>query len=248
MPGMPGMENGYDMAAQKDKEGFFSRSSRDDSWILPHARTAGQRYELKTERVIPAAMITGINSDLPGQIQAQVTQDVYDSATGDHLLIPKGAKLTGSYDSRVIFGQRRVLVAWTRVIYPDGSALSLGAMPGADIGGYAGFADKVNNHYLKIFGNAFHTVLHVLNAGEVAAVGHFIKEHQLYVSAFAPVIFLPRIGNRQSIERDERIKQILQILHHVIGTQFHETCFSAFSVVYLHVIRAKRFDIRRKIS
>lgn len=154
MPGMPGMENGYDMAAQKDKEGFFSRSSRDDSWILPHARTAGQRYELKTERVIPAAMITGINSDLPGQIQAQVTQDVYDSATGDHLLIPKGAKLTGSYDSRVIFGQRRVLVAWTRVIYPDGSALSLGAMPGADIGGYAGFADKVNNHYLKIFGNA----------------------------------------------------------------------------------------------
>ena len=154
LPVMPAPENNYDVAAQKDKEGFFSRTSRDDSWILPHTRTAGQRYELKTERVIPAAMITGINSDLPGQIQAQVTQDVYDTATGDHLLIPKGAKLTGTYDSRVIFGQERVLVAWTRVIYPDGSALTIGAMPGADIGGYAGFNDKVNNHYLKIFGNA----------------------------------------------------------------------------------------------
>lgn len=151
---MPGMENGYDMAAQKDKEGFFSRASRDESWISPHVRTAGQQYELKTERVIPAAMVTGINSDLPGQIQAQVTQDVYDSATGDYLLIPKGAKLTGTYDSRVIFGQRRVLAAWTRIVYPDGSALSLGAMPGADIGGYAGFEDEVNNHYLKIYGNA----------------------------------------------------------------------------------------------
>ena len=154
LPLMPGTESSYDVAAQKDKEGFFSRSSRDDSWISPHVRTAGQRYELKTERVIPAAMITGINSDLPGQIQAQVTQDVYDSATGDYLLIPKGAKLTGTYDSRVIFGQRRVLVAWSRVIYPDGSALTLGAMPGADVSGYAGFADKVNNHYWKIFGNA----------------------------------------------------------------------------------------------
>ncbi len=154
LPVMPGMESDASLAAQKDKEGFLARSSRDDSWILPHTRTAGQPYELKTERVIPAAMITGINSDLPGQLQAQVTQDVYDSATGDHLLVPKGAKLTGTYDSRVIFGQERLLVAWTRIVYPDGSALSLGAMPGADISGYGGFTDKVDNHYLKIFGNA----------------------------------------------------------------------------------------------
>lgn len=154
LPAMPGVESDPSLAAQKDKEGFLARSSRDDSWILPHTRTAGQQYELKTERVIPAAMITGINSDLPGQIQAQVTQDVYDSATGDYLLIPKGAKLTGNYDSRVIFGQERILVAWTRIVYPDGSALSLGAMPGADVSGYAGFNDKVDNHYFKIFGNA----------------------------------------------------------------------------------------------
>jgi len=100
-------------------------------------------------------MISGINSDLPGSLIAQVSQNVYDTATGHHLLVPQGAKLYGVYDSRVVYGQSRVLVAWNRLIFPDGSAVTLGAMPGADISGYAGYEDLLNNHYLRIFGSAF---------------------------------------------------------------------------------------------
>ncbi len=152
-------ENGYDPAADKDKEAFFQRAGaagadKDSTWILPHTRTAGQPLELKTGAVIPGAMITGINSDLPGNIIAQVSQNVFDSATGRNLLIPQGAKLFGVYDSRVIYGQERVLVAWNRIVFPDGSAVTLGAMPGSDMSGYAGYTDKVNNHYLRVFGSA----------------------------------------------------------------------------------------------
>ncbi len=147
-------ENGYDPAADKDKEAFFSRAERDSSWILPHTRTAGQPLELKTATVIPSVRVTGINSDLPGNIIAQVSQNVFDTATGRNLLVPQGAKLFGVYDSRVIYGQERVLVAWNRLVFPDGSAVTLGAMPGSDMAGNAGYTDKVNNHYLRIFGSA----------------------------------------------------------------------------------------------
>jgi type IV secretion system protein VirB10 len=144
----------YDPAADRDKEAFFERAGRDESWILPHARTAGQPLELKTGTVIPSVMVTGINSDLPGNIIAQVSQNVWDTARGQHLLIPQGAKLFGTYDSRVVYGQERVLVAWNRLVFPDGSAFTLGAMPGNDMAGYAGYSDEVNNHYLRIFGSA----------------------------------------------------------------------------------------------
>lgn len=155
MPDLSSMrENGYDPAADKDKEAFFDRAGKDTSWILPHSRTIGQKYEVKTGAVIPGIMVTGINSDLPGNIIAQVSQNVFDSATGNHLLLPQGAKLFGVYDSRVIYGQERVLVAWNRVVFPDGSAMTLGAMPGSDMGGYAGYTDKVDNHYFRIFGSA----------------------------------------------------------------------------------------------
>ena len=147
-------ENGYDPAADKDKEAFFSRAEKDATWILPHTRTAGQPLELKTGAVVPGVMVTGINSDLPGNIIAQVSQNVFDTATGRQLLIPQGAKLFGVYDSRVIYGQERVLVAWNRLVFPDGSAVTLGAMPGADMAGNAGYTDEVNNHYLRIFGSA----------------------------------------------------------------------------------------------
>ncbi|WP_349628762.1 TrbI/VirB10 family protein [Bartonella bilalgolemii] len=109
---------------------------------------------MKAGTIIPGVMISSVNSDLPGQIIAQVRESVYDSATGQNVLIPVGSRLIGTYDSRVSTGQKRVLIAWSRVIYPDGSSLSLGNMPGSDQSGYAGFKDKVNNHHLKVFGNA----------------------------------------------------------------------------------------------
>jgi type IV secretion system protein VirB10 len=147
-------EGAYDPSADKDKEAFFGRAGRDETWILPHSRTAGQPLEIKTGAVIPSVMVTGINSDLPGNIIAQVSQNVWDTGTGRQLLIPQGAKLFGVYDSRVVYGQERVLVAWNRVVFPDGSAFTLGAMPGNDMAGYAGYEDQVNNHYMRIFGSA----------------------------------------------------------------------------------------------
>lgn len=173
-PGSPGVNipaqpsENYDPAAAKDKEGFLGRAAADTSWTLPHERTPGQKYELKTGAVIPAALVTGINSELPGQIIGQVSQNVYDSAWGKHLLIPQGAKLVGVYDSRVAYGQSRVLVAWNRIVFPDGSSITLGAMPGADESGYAGYEDKVNNHYLRIFGSAF--VMSLITGGTAYAV------------------------------------------------------------------------------
>ena len=173
-PGKPSMsmsdasglhERSYDLAADKDKEAFFDRAAKDASWISPYSRMVGQQFELKTGAVIPSVMVTGINSDLPGNIIAQVSQNVFDSATGKHLLLPQGAKLFGVYDSRVIYGQERVLVAWNRVVFPDGSAITLGAMPGSDMAGNAGYTDEVNNHYFRIFGSA---VLMSLMSGGMA--------------------------------------------------------------------------------
>jgi type IV secretion system protein VirB10 len=99
-------------------------------------------------------MVSGVNSDLPGSLIAQVSQNVHDTATGRSLLIPRGSKLYGVYGSRALYGQSRVLIAWNRVIFPDGSSVTLGAMSGADLAGYAGFHDQVDNHYLRVFGSA----------------------------------------------------------------------------------------------
>ena len=108
-------------------------------------------YVVQAGAVIPAALVTGLRSDLPGQITAQVTSNVYDSPTGRFLMIPQGARLIGEYDSRVAFGQSRVLLAWTRLILPNGRSIVLERQPGADEAGYAGLEDGVNNHWGRLF-------------------------------------------------------------------------------------------------
>lgn len=113
------------------------------------------RQVLRAGFVIPGTLIGGINSDSPGQIVAQVGQNVYDTATGRFLLIPLGSRLVGSYDSDVAYGQERLLVAWQRIIFPDGKALDIGAMPGADSSGNSGFNDQTNHHTIRTFGSAF---------------------------------------------------------------------------------------------
>jgi type IV secretory pathway VirB10-like protein len=104
-------------------------------------------YVLQAGAVIPAALITGIRSDLPGTISAQVTQNVYDSPTGRTLIIPQGARLIGEYDSEIGAGQSRVLFAWNRLILPGGRSIRLDRQPGADAAGMAGIEDKVDNHW-----------------------------------------------------------------------------------------------------
>ena len=131
------------------------RVPNSDAWTLDSkVATPTSPYELKTGFVMPATLVTGINSDLPGKIVAQVTQNVYDTATGRHLLIPQGTRLWGTYSNQVAFGQERVLVAWNRLIFPDGKALDIGEMPGATGAGYSGLKDQVNNHYFRLFGAA----------------------------------------------------------------------------------------------
>jgi len=100
--------------------------------------------------IIPAALITGVRSDLPGQITAQVTETVYDTPSGRIRLIPQGARLIGVYDSQVAFGQSRVLLVWTRLIMPNGRSIVLERQQGADAGGYSGLEDEVDNHWTEL--------------------------------------------------------------------------------------------------
>lgn len=102
-------------------------------------------YVLQAGSVIPAALITGIRSDLPGEVTAQVTDDVFDSPTGKIRLIPQGARLVGQYDAQVSFGQSRVLLVWTRLIMPSGRSIVSERQPAADSAGYAGLEDGVDN-------------------------------------------------------------------------------------------------------
>ncbi|KTD66759.1 conjugal transfer protein TrbI [Legionella steelei] len=130
------------------------------------------RYELRAGSVIPGVMISGISSELPGQIIAQVSQNVYDTATGKYLLIPQGTKILGLYSSDVPFGQNSVLVAWQRLVFPDSKALDIGSMPGADSAGYAGFRDEVDHHYARIYGSA------LLMSGIIAGITYSQNTNQ----------------------------------------------------------------------
>jgi type IV secretion system protein VirB10 len=131
--------------------------------VNPHAiRAAPSRFLLSAGSVIPASLITGLRSDLPGLVIAQVTESVYDSPTGRILLIPQGARLIGSYDSVVAFGQSRALIVWQRIVFPDGRSLRLDNVPATDPAGYAGLADKVDFHtWTLLKGAAVSTLLGV---------------------------------------------------------------------------------------
>lgn len=148
-----GGETGSAPAGSADQYTQFGGTS--DRWTLDSGVEAPRSsYLLRAGSVIPATLISGINSDLPGQIVGQVSQPVFDTPTGNHILLPQGSRLVGTYSSDVEYAQSRVLVAWQRIVFPDGKALDIGAMPGADGAGYAGFADQVDHHYLRIFGSA----------------------------------------------------------------------------------------------
>ena len=133
--------------------------------------TPGGLYQLQTGTVIRAALLTGINTDLPGDVLAAVTAPVYDSPTGDHLLIPQGAKLYGSYDSQIAASQDRALVVWHRLLLPDGRSVDLDHMRGTDAGGYAGVADQVDYHTDKLASAA-------ILSGVIAYAGNLARGRQ----------------------------------------------------------------------
>ncbi|MGL3821296.1 TrbI/VirB10 family protein [Sphingopyxis sp. R3-92] len=136
---------------QTTKRAFMTQAARQQTASVERLTSPVSPYMLQSGTVIPAALITGIRSDLPGQITAQVTQSVYDSQTGRILLIPQGSRLIGEYDSEITAGQSRVLLAWDRLILPDGRSITLERQPGADASGFAGLQDSVNRHWGNLF-------------------------------------------------------------------------------------------------
>ena len=147
MPGLAGLDLGAQPATQDRHTAFLNGPVDRQTVALDRIMAPVSPYILQAGAVIPAAMITGIRSDLPGQITAQVTENVYDSLTGALLLIPQGARIIGQYDAGVQFGQRRVLLVWNRLILPDGRSIVLERQPGADASGYAGLEDGVDYHW-----------------------------------------------------------------------------------------------------
>ncbi|MCB1495392.1 MAG: TrbI/VirB10 family protein [Bauldia sp.] len=142
LPGQPGA-----LTAQ-DRQLAFLNASVDRRTVAPDRVAApASPYVLQAGAVIPAALITGIRSDLPGQITAQVTEHIYDSPTGRILLVPQGTRIIGQYSNDVGFGQRRVLLVWNRLIFPNGRSIVLERQPGADTQGYAGLEDGVDYHW-----------------------------------------------------------------------------------------------------
>lgn len=146
--GLPGQLNA---PTAQDRQVAFLNAAVDRRTVAPDRVLApASPYVLQAGAVIPAALITGIRSDLPGQITAQVTEHIYDSPTGRILLVPQGTRIIGQYDNALQFGQRRVLLVWNRLIFPNGRSIVLERQPGADTQGYAGLEDGVDYHWWEL--------------------------------------------------------------------------------------------------
>lgn len=158
----PAIDPDRDPSAQGRKAQFVGTLDKSGD-VNPNELTAAPSpYLLSAGSVISASLITGLRSDLPGLVTAQVTSQVFDSPTGRILLIPQGSRLIGSYDSVVAFGQKRALIVWQRIVLPDGSSMRLDNVPAADPSGYSGLQDKVDFHTWSLLkGVALSTLLGV---------------------------------------------------------------------------------------
>ncbi len=149
-PNLPGISfNGQPTTptAQERQVAFLNASADRRTTAADRVMAPPSPFVLQAGSVIPAALITGIRSDLPGQITAQVTQHIYDSPTGRILIVPQGTRIIGEYSNDVGFGQRRILLVWNRLIFPNGRSIVLERQPGADTQGYAGLEDGVDYHW-----------------------------------------------------------------------------------------------------
>jgi type IV secretory pathway VirB10-like protein len=157
-----------DLTSQDHKLAFLNGNVDRRTTSPDRVQPAASQYVLQAGAVIPASLITGLRSDLPGEVTAQVTEDVYDSPTGKFLLIPQGARLIGQYDAQIAFGQSRALMVWNRLIMPNGKSILLERQPGTDTEGYAGLEDQVDNHWGALFKAAILST--VLSVGSEAGV------------------------------------------------------------------------------
>lgn len=150
-PNQPKVYPDYDDNRQGAKKNFLQNESSNEFTLSSRLTGNASPYEVKAGDFIPAIAITAMNSDLPAKvITAQIRENVFDTVTGKYLLIPQGAKVIGTYDSNVTWGQNRLLVVWQRLIFPNGDSINLHNMQGTDLTGKAGITGKVNNHFATL--------------------------------------------------------------------------------------------------
>lgn len=165
-----------------------------------NAGTQSSPYTVQEGSVIPATLITGLNSDLPGTVTAMVNHDVYDSQTGKYRLIPAGSKIVGRFESQIVQGQSRVMVAWNRILYPNGTSVNIGGAEGADAAGYAGFTGKVDKHT-----NILNTIL-----SSVIGIGTAILTQPRVVvgsTVGGTVVMQPSIGQEAGVQAAQQAQQ-----------------------------------------
>lgn len=172
---MPSAGIGTAPNSQQPKHNFLNQ--RADTTLNPHRLEApASPWMVMAGSSIAASLITGLNSDLPGMVVAQVTESVFDTATGRFLLVPQGSRLIGRYDSVVAFGQSRALLVWQRIILPDGSSIQLDNLPATDAAGYTGLADKVDFHTWRLLkGVALSTLLGVGTQVSIGGDGDLVR-------------------------------------------------------------------------
>jgi type IV secretion system protein VirB10 len=216
--------NSTSMAHQDRNDDFVknnvSGAAPAGEYLSSTRRPPASRYELKAGSIINGVMMGGINSDLPGTILGQISEHVYDTASGGHILIPQGSRMIGAYDSHIVYGQNRVLVVWQRIIYPDGTSLNLEGMLGSDQRGYAGFKQRVDHHYSRLAGAAVFASVFVA-AGKEATKNDNTNsnsnnngsDNQSTKSIFAEAV-MENVTNiaTQLIERNLNIAPTLRIL------------------------------------
>jgi type IV secretory pathway VirB10-like protein len=202
--------NSTDQNNQDAKISYLSSNRSSAFYSAARLEKARARFEVKASTIIPAVLITGINSDLPGYISAQVRENVYDSITGKYLLIPQGSRLIGSYDSKISYAQSRVMVIWTRMIFPNGSSLDLESIPGVDLSGYSGLNGKVNNHWGKLLTGVVFTSL--LSIGTVNSTNdHDVRsESTKEIAGAAMAQNMSEIGS-QYVERNFNVQPTIKV-------------------------------------
>ena len=193
---------------QDEKREFMAANHNTGFYAKSSIQAPISKYEIKAGTIIPAVLITGVNSDLPGYITARVRENVYDTVTGKHLLIPQGTRIIGVYDSKIQYGQNRVMTVWTRLIYPNGKSLDLENMTGIDQGGYAGFKDKVNNHWGKLISGAL--VTSVLSAGAKVATGDPDDDSYEHLAAQGAAENIANVGAKAT-EKNLNIQPTIEI-------------------------------------
>ena len=197
--------------ASLDEQRAFLAHGADDGTRSSHAlQSPGSPYQVMAGTIISAALITGIDSDLPGKVLASVTEPVYDSATGRFLLIPQGSRLLGEYDSQVAAGQRRVLLVWTRIVFPDTSSLTLDRLPGVDASGYAGLEDGIDRHWSQLLASAALSTMIGIGA-ELAAPDRGAGQGQVIVATRQSIQDSVNQVGQELTRRDANVQPTLTI-------------------------------------